>query len=110
MDDKMIEISFGIIGFSGDAKGMAYEAIRESKKGNISKAKELIIESKNTIQNAHRYQTELIQNEAMGNKTEMSVILVHSQDHLMDAINFQQLAEEFIDVYERLEKIESKLY
>ncbi|WP_243155208.1 PTS lactose/cellobiose transporter subunit IIA [Romboutsia sp. CE17] len=32
MDDKMIEISFGIIGFSGDAKGMAYEAIRESKK------------------------------------------------------------------------------
>ncbi|MGL5329923.1 MAG: PTS lactose/cellobiose transporter subunit IIA, partial [Peptostreptococcaceae bacterium] len=98
MDEKMIEISFGIIGFAGDSKGMAYEAIRESKQGNIEKARELIQESKETIQQAHRYQTELIQSEAQGNKTDMSVILVHAQDHLMNAMNFQQLAEEFIDV------------
>ncbi|WP_256633609.1 PTS lactose/cellobiose transporter subunit IIA [Clostridioides difficile] len=52
---------------------------------------------------AHKFQTELIQNEANGNKTEISVILIHAQDHLMTAMNFQQLAEEFIDVYERLE-------
>ncbi|EQF13677.1 PTS lactose/cellobiose transporter subunit IIA [Clostridioides difficile] len=45
----------------------------------------------------------MIQNEANGNKTEISVILIHAQDHLMTAMNFQQLAEEFIDVYERLE-------
>ncbi|MGL5694054.1 MAG: PTS lactose/cellobiose transporter subunit IIA [Peptostreptococcaceae bacterium] len=108
MDEKMIEISFGIIGFAGDSKGIAFEAIRESKQGNIEKARELIQESKETIQQAHRYQTELIQSEAQGNKTDMSVILVHAQDHLMNAMNFQQLAEEFIDVYERLEKLESK--
>ena len=51
---------------------------------------------------AHRFQTELIQNEANGNKTEMSVILVHAQDHLMNAMNFQQIAEEFIDLYETI--------
>ena len=103
MDDKMIEISFGIIGFAGDAKGLAFEAIREAKQGNIEKARELIIESKEGIHKAHKFQTELIQSEASGNKTEMSVILVHAQDHLMNAMNFQQLAEEFIDLYERLE-------
>ncbi|MGL5328334.1 MAG: PTS lactose/cellobiose transporter subunit IIA, partial [Peptostreptococcaceae bacterium] len=31
-----------------------------------------------------------------------------AQDHLMNAMNFQQLAEEFIDVYERLERLENK--
>ena len=103
MDEKMIEISFGIIGFSGDAKGLAFEAIKEAKSGNIDKARECIEKSKESIHKAHKFQTELIQNEANGNKTEISVILIHAQDHLMTAMNFQQLAEEFIDVYERLE-------
>ncbi len=104
MDEKIIEISFNIIAYAGDAKGLAFEAIREAKAGNIESAREKIVESKDVMVKAHRFQTELIQNEASGNKTEMSVILVHAQDHLMNAMNFQQLAEEFIDLYERIEK------
>ena len=103
MDEKIFEISFGIIGHAGDAKSIAFDAISEAKKGNIEVAREKIKESKEVMVKAHRFQTELIQNEASGNKTEMSVILVHAQDHLMNAMNFQQLAEEFIDLYERLE-------
>ncbi|CEH33020.1 PTS lactose/cellobiose transporter subunit IIA [Romboutsia lituseburensis] len=104
MDEKIIEISFNIIAHAGDAKGLAFEAIKEAKEGNIEAARECIKKSKEGMVVAHRFQTELIQNEASGNKTEMSVILVHAQDHLMNAMNFQQLAEEFIDLYERLEK------
>ncbi len=104
MDEKIIEISFNIIAHAGDAKGLAFEAIREAKAGNIESAREKLVESKDTMVKAHRFQTELIQNEASGNKTEMSVILVHAQDHLMNAMTFQQLAEEFIDLYERIEK------
>ncbi|WP_042277830.1 PTS lactose/cellobiose transporter subunit IIA [Faecalimicrobium dakarense] len=102
MDEKIIEISFNIIAHAGDAKGLAFEAIREAKAGNIEAARENIAKSKEGMVVAHRFQTELIQNEASGNKTEMSVILVHAQDHLMNAMNFQQLAEEFIDLYERI--------
>lgn len=104
MDEKIIEISFNIIAHAGDAKGLAFEAIKEAKEGNIEAARECIKKSKEGMVVAHRFQTELIQNEASGNKTEMSVILVHAQDHLMNAMNFQQLAEEFIDLYERLER------
>lgn len=104
MDEKIIEISFNIIAHAGDAKGLAFEAIREAKAGNIESAREKLIESKDIMVKAHRFQTELIQNEASGNKTEMSVILVHAQDHLMNAMTFQQLAEEFIDLYERIGK------
>lgn len=38
----------------------------------------------------------------------MNILLVHAQDYLMNAMNFQQLAEEFIEIYERLTKLESK--
>ncbi|WP_195940513.1 PTS lactose/cellobiose transporter subunit IIA [Romboutsia sp. 1001713B170131_170501_G6] len=103
MDEKIFEISFGIIGYAGDAKGLAFEAISEAKKGNIEAARETMKNSKEVITKAHRFQTELIQGEASGNKTEVSVLLVHAQDHLMNAMNFQQLAEEFIDLYEKLE-------
>lgn len=100
MDEKMIEISFGIIGHAGDAKGIAFEAIAEAKKGNIELAHEKLKESKEVMVQAHKFQTELIQREASGEKTDMSVILVHAQDHLMNAMNFQQLAAEFVDLYE----------
>ena len=68
-----------------------------------AKAKELLKESREVINKAHRYQTELIQNEASGNRTEISVILIHAQDHLMNGMNFQQLAEEIVDLHLKLQ-------
>ena len=103
MDEKIFELSFGIIGYAGEAKGLAFEGIAEAKKGNIEGAREKLKESKEVIVQAHRYQTELIQNEASGNKNEVSVVLIHAQDHLMTTMNYQMLAEEFIDLYEKLE-------
>ncbi len=104
MNEKIFEISFGIIGYAGDAKSLAFEAISEAKKGNISLARDIMKKSKEEINKAHRFQTELIQKEASGDKIEMSIILVHAQDHLMTSMNFQQLAEEFIDLYEKIDK------
>lgn len=103
MEEKMVEIVFGIIAHAGDGKGLAVEAIREAKTGNIEKARELIAQSKEEMHKAHKFQTELIQQEAGGEKVEVGVLLIHAQDHLMTALNFQLLAEEFVDLYERLE-------
>ena len=100
MNEKIFEISFGIIGHAGDAKSTAHEAWGEAKLGNFEKARELLKEANETLTKAHRFQTELIQAEASGEKTEMGVVLVHSQDHLMTTMNFLQLAKEFVDMYE----------
>ena len=35
-------------------------------------------------------------------KFDVGLIMVHSQDHLMTAILFKELAKEFIDIYKRL--------
>ncbi len=103
MNEQIFEISFNIIGHAGEAKGIAFEALAEAKAGNIEKSREMLKESKEVMTKAHRFQTELIQKEASGETNEVSVILIHAQDHLMNTMTYQQLVEEFIDLYEKLE-------
>ncbi len=100
MEEKVLELSFSIIAVAGDAKNVAMEAIKEAKQGNIETAKELIVQSRQGLVEAHKFQTQLIHAEANGEKTEMSVILVHAQDHLMTSMTFQQMAAEMVDLYE----------
>ena len=108
MDEKIFELSFEIIGYAGNAKGMAFEAISKAKAGNIDEARALLKESKDEVNNAHKCQTQLIQQEASGNKTDVSVVLIHAQDHLMNTMTYQMLADEIIDIHERLQKLENK--
>ena len=49
MDEKIFELSFEIIGYAGNAKGMAFEAISKAKAGNIDEARALLKESKTTF-------------------------------------------------------------
>lgn len=104
MDEKTIEIAFGIIAHAGDAKSIAKQSIEEAKQEKYKEAKELMKKAEETLTKAHRFQTELIQEEARGNKTEVNVILVHSQDHLMTTMSYIQLANEMIDIYEFISK------
>ncbi|MBJ3789737.1 PTS lactose/cellobiose transporter subunit IIA, partial [Bacillus sp. OA1] len=39
-----------------------------------------------------------------GNHAEISLLLVHAQDHLMNAITVKELAEEFITLHKRVEE------
>lgn len=100
MDEKLIEIAFGIITHAGEAKFTAKEALHIAREGKFTEAKEKLNEAKKTLNDAHKYQTELIQKEANGENTQMSVVLVHSQDHLMTTMSYLDVAEELIAMYE----------
>ncbi|AYE33228.1 PTS lactose/cellobiose transporter subunit IIA [Clostridium septicum] len=109
MDEKLMEVSFGLIANAGEAKALAFDAISKSKEGNFEEAKTLIEKSKKEMHKAHAFQTELITKEASGENVVVNVLLVHAQDHLMNSMNYQQLAEEFITLYERIDKIEKSI-
>ena len=100
----MEKIIMDLIIFSGEARSYAMEAMQLAKNGQIEEARELIEKAKETIGNAHHSQTSLIQGEAAGNKTEVSLLLVHAQDHLMTSIVVKDLAEEIIDLHEKLNR------
>ncbi|TDT51900.1 PTS lactose/cellobiose transporter subunit IIA [Fonticella tunisiensis] len=96
------EIVMTIILSGGNARSFAMEAISLAKKGDIKGAREALAKAEEELGAAHRIQTELIQNEAAGNRTEVGLLMVHAQDHLMNAITVKDLANEIIDVYEKL--------
>lgn len=105
MDKEQItESAFQIVSFAGDAKSMAMDAIKKAKKGAYDEARELIKEARDTIANAHHHQTDLISAESNGMELPFSVLLIHGQDHLMTSMAVIDLANEFIDVYEKCNK------
>lgn len=69
------------------------------KKGDFALADEQIQKAEQSLLEAHHSQTKLIQGEARGEKTEVSLLLVHAQDHLMNAITFKDLAIEIVELY-----------
>lgn len=78
------------------------EAIAAAKQGNFTQAREKLKEAGEALNEAHHFQTTLIQNEVRGQKFEMSLLMVHAQDHLMNAITVKDLAGEVVDLYEHL--------
>ncbi|MBV1004102.1 PTS lactose/cellobiose transporter subunit IIA [Listeria monocytogenes] len=94
----------GLIMHGGNAKSNAMEAIQAAKNGAFELAEEKISEAEQSIVEAHHSQTGLLTEEAKGNHMEVILLTVHSQDHLMTAMTFTDLAKELIDVYRKLLK------
>lgn len=93
------QIIMKIIVNGGNARSNALLGIKEAKKGDIAKAEELIRLAEEDLSKAHRVQTDLIQAETRGEKSEITLLMVHAQDHLMNAMTVKDLAIELIDVY-----------
>ncbi len=91
-----------IIVNGGNARSNALLGIKEAKNGEITKAKELIELAEQDLSKAHRVQTDLIQAETRGEKSEITLLMVHAQDHLMNAMTVKELATELIDVYQKM--------
>lgn len=101
---QMEQIIMELIVNSGDARSRAIEAISEAAAGNFECAEKMIQECDQSIRKAHSFQTELISAEANGEKTEISLMLIHGQDHLMNAMTVRDLAEQMIKMYQKFEK------
>ena len=105
-NQKNLEVIMNLIMYGGDAKSNAIEAIQAAKNGEFELANTKILDAESSLSKAHNSQTELLSEEAQGNETIVSLLMVHGQDHLMNAITFTDLAKEFINMYDRIANIE----
>lgn len=101
-EQETLEAAMGLIANGGNAKSLAFEAIRLAKKGDITGARAKLKESDESLNDAHNSQTGMLTKEAQGEHTKVTLLVVHSQDHLMNAITFRDLAGEIVDLYEKL--------
>lgn len=99
-----LDIIMELIMYGGDAKSNAMEAIQAAKAGDFELATSKVSEAEASLVKAHHSQTGLLTKEAQGNKTEVSLLMVHGQDHLMTSMAFTDLAKEIIDVYKKIDK------
>lgn len=93
---------------AGDAKSSAMEAIYAAKKTDFEGAQQKIKEANEKINKAHKSQTNLLTEEANGNHTKISLLMIHAQDHLMTALTFLDLAKELVEVYENLQALKEE--
>lgn len=95
---------FQIISSVGMARSLFIEAIQEAKAGNFEVAEQKINEGNENFTTGHHAHAQLIQQEASGEVTQMTLLLTHAEDQLMSAEAFKILAQEFIDLYKEVKK------
>ena len=100
-DQQNLEAIMGLIMFGGNAKSDAMEAIA-AKIGDFELADRKIADAEESLIQAHHAQTDMLTQEAQGNHMQVTLLTVHSQDHLMTSIAFTDLAKEIIELYRRV--------
>nr|WP_197740115.1 PTS lactose/cellobiose transporter subunit IIA [Vibrio taketomensis] len=86
---------------AGNARSTALMAIQAARHHDFEQAQLLITESKQAINQAHKVQTQLIGLDEGEGKLKVTLIIVHAQDHLMNAMVILDLAQDFIELYRR---------
>ena len=103
------EIAFGLISTAGTARSLYMNAMKAARAGNFDEADDLMKQAEEPSLEAHNTQTKLLVSEAQGHHIPVDVLLVHSQDHLMDSIAVGDLAVEIIALYKKLAELEAKV-
>lgn len=101
MAEVALETIMGLIMNSGEAKSLAMEAISAAKAGDFTAANDKIEAAQQSLIAAHQSQTKLLTQEAQGETLQLTLLTVHSQDHLMTSLTFVDLAKEIIDLHQK---------
>lgn len=101
-DDEFEEIIMGLIINSGQARSIAYAALKKAKQGDFAQAKKMMEQSRAALNEAHKIQTRLIGDDQGLGKTKVSLVLVHAQDHLMTSMLARELVTELIELHEKI--------
>ncbi|MDQ0363033.1 PTS lactose/cellobiose transporter subunit IIA [Breznakia pachnodae] len=96
------QISFEIIASVGTARSCFIEAIQCAKNNNFEQASQRMEEGEENFIHGHHAHARLIQQEANQELNNITLLLVHAEDQLMSAEGFKIIAQEFIDLYQKL--------
>ncbi len=87
---------------AGEARSCAMQALRAARNQAWSEADLLLTAATEAARTAHKIQTELIGADEGCGKIPVNLIMVHAQDHLMNAMLCRELAEEIIQLRREL--------
>ena len=100
------QVSLQMITQVCDVTAGCMRAMEEAKAGNIQEARELLKEAEKGYGKCHEIHSELISRMASGETIEFHLLLVHAEDQMMNAEVIKIMAEQIVDLNERLAKLE----
>lgn len=90
---------------AGESRSCAMQALRAAKQGNWAEVDLQMNESFAASKRAHDVQTMLIGMDEGCGKVQVNLVLVHAQDHIMNAMLAREMVQEFIDLYRKLNQV-----
>ena len=93
------EIVFQIILNAGNAKSSCFEALKNAKEGDFKSAEKYLKNAEEEIVKANNIQSSMLQKEANGDHQNVTLLLMHAEDHMMSAILARDLITEMIELY-----------
>ena len=102
-ENDLEEVVMGLIINSGQARSLAYAALKQAKQGDFAAAKTMMEQSRMALSEAHLVQTQLIEDDQGEGKIPVTLVLVHAQDHLMTSMLARELISELIELHEKLQ-------
>jgi PTS system cellobiose-specific IIA component len=103
------QIIMQIIANSGEARSKSLKAARIAREGEFEQAADFLKQAKDNLTAAHKVQTQLIQAEGRGEKAEISILMIHAQDHLMNALTVRELVVELVEEAKARKQLEEQL-
>ena len=92
-------VAMTLIASAGTAKSLAFEALKAAKQQRVDEARDLLRQANVAIRQAHDAQTGLLQDEAQGQGADLSILLVHAQDHFMTGMLAVEMMTEVVELY-----------
>lgn len=103
---EMMEVAMSLIAQAGDSRSDCMEAMQLAKEGKFDEARSALERAGDGMVAAHEIQTDLIRSEMSGTGEPVSLLMVHAQDHLNLALVMRDVAEEFVEIHQRLKELE----
>lgn len=106
MNEKIAEQAMTIILYAGNAKASVIEAMNELLETNdYENAKKKIAEAGKELGKAHEIQTQLLFDEMQGKSDgNVGILMIHAQDHFMNAVTIRDMALLMLEMNERNKK------
>lgn len=108
MEDETLNVAMELIINGGNAKSSAFEAIEAAKQHKYDLASFKLKEADDFLVKGHNSQTSMLTKAAENAENpnyneEVPLIMVHAQDHIMTAIMFRDIANEFVELYKKID-------
>ena len=99
-----------IIVYAGNARSLAMQSIRASKLGEMEEAEKKMSDAEQNLKEAHHTHGKILSASAdEQSEIELTLFMVHGEDHLMSAITTIDLAKEFLEVHGDLKDLKEEV-